>query len=176
MNIPPLRWFCWWRAAADLICLLVFVSAASISTIVCDVAEKVNLVLECVKDKEHSVKTIVLMVTPSADLVGRGQQAGIHIISLEEMEVSSQRWSSLLSLSYSLITSLPFYMLSFFVTFFFFVLNILYFCSLHNFCFSSSVVHYCVLIAHIFECYTLFLIRLVSPQLALFCRCIDHDF
>lgn len=63
------------------------IDKASIQTIVCDVAEKVELVLECVKDKEHPVKTIVLMQTPSADLVSRGQQAGIHILSLQEMEL-----------------------------------------------------------------------------------------
>lgn len=64
------------------------VSAASLQTIVCDIAEKVELVLKCVKDKEHPLKTIVLIETPSADLVSRGQQAGIHILSLQEMEVS----------------------------------------------------------------------------------------
>ncbi|XP_035524890.1 long-chain-fatty-acid--CoA ligase 1-like [Morone saxatilis] len=62
------------------------IDKASISTIVCDVVDKVNLVLDCVKDKEHSVRTIVLMEAPSADLVNRGQQAGIHILSLQEME------------------------------------------------------------------------------------------
>lgn len=64
--------------------------AASISTVVCDVVDKVNLVLDCVQDRKHSVKTIVLMETPDADLVSRGQQAGIHILSLQEMEVSGQ--------------------------------------------------------------------------------------
>lgn len=54
----------------------------------CDVAEKVELVLECVKGKEHPVRTVVLMQTPSPDLVSRGQQAGIHVLSLQEMEVS----------------------------------------------------------------------------------------
>uniref|UniRef100_A0A8C4GXM6 Long-chain-fatty-acid--CoA ligase n=1 Tax=Dicentrarchus labrax TaxID=13489 RepID=A0A8C4GXM6_DICLA len=62
------------------------IDKASISTIVCDVVDKVNLVLDCVQDKEHSVRTIVLMEAPSADLVNRGQQAGIHILSLQEME------------------------------------------------------------------------------------------
>uniref|UniRef100_A0AAQ6AET5 Arachidonate--CoA ligase n=1 Tax=Amphiprion ocellaris TaxID=80972 RepID=A0AAQ6AET5_AMPOC len=57
-----------------------------IDKVVCDVTDKVNLVLDCVKDIKHSVKTIVLMETPSADLVERGQQAGIHILSLQEME------------------------------------------------------------------------------------------
>uniref|UniRef100_UPI0037E9026C long-chain-fatty-acid--CoA ligase 1-like isoform X1 n=1 Tax=Semicossyphus pulcher TaxID=241346 RepID=UPI0037E9026C len=62
------------------------IDKASISTVVCDVVDKVNLVLDCVKDRDHSVKTIVLMETPSADLVSRGQQAGIHILSMQEME------------------------------------------------------------------------------------------
>ncbi|XP_032383984.1 long-chain-fatty-acid--CoA ligase 1 isoform X2 [Etheostoma spectabile] len=62
------------------------IDIASISTLVCDVVDKVNLVLDCVKDRKHSVKTIVLMETPSAELVDRCQLAGIHIISLQEME------------------------------------------------------------------------------------------
>nr|XP_020490039.1 long-chain-fatty-acid--CoA ligase 1-like [Labrus bergylta]XP_020490041.1 long-chain-fatty-acid--CoA ligase 1-like [Labrus bergylta]XP_020490042.1 long-chain-fatty-acid--CoA ligase 1-like [Labrus bergylta]XP_029133291.1 long-chain-fatty-acid--CoA ligase 1-like [Labrus bergylta] len=62
------------------------IDKASISTVVCDVVDKVNLVLDCVKDREHSVKTIVVMETPSADLVSRGQQSGIHILSMQEME------------------------------------------------------------------------------------------
>lgn len=77
------------------------VSAASISTIVCDVADKVELVLSCVKGQEHSVKNIVVMETPSADLVSRGQQAGIHILSLQEMEVSRH------SLDTPLFSSIP---------------------------------------------------------------------
>ncbi|KAM9741045.1 long-chain-fatty-acid--CoA ligase 1-like isoform 2-T4 [Menidia menidia] len=59
---------------------------ASISTIICDTADKVSMVLDCVKDVKHSVKTIVLMETPSDHLVERGQMAGIHILSLQEME------------------------------------------------------------------------------------------
>ncbi|KAM6952652.1 long-chain-fatty-acid--CoA ligase 1-like isoform 1-T2 [Lycodopsis pacificus] len=62
------------------------IDKASISTIVCDVVDKANLVLDCVRDRKHSVKNIVLMETPSVDLVHRGQQAGIHILSLQEME------------------------------------------------------------------------------------------
>ncbi|KAM9376917.1 long-chain-fatty-acid--CoA ligase 1-like [Pholidichthys leucotaenia] len=62
------------------------IDKASISTIVCDVTAKVNLVLDCIKDTQHSVKTIVLMENPSAQLVERGRQAGINIINLKEME------------------------------------------------------------------------------------------
>uniref|UniRef100_G3Q4M6 Arachidonate--CoA ligase n=1 Tax=Gasterosteus aculeatus aculeatus TaxID=481459 RepID=G3Q4M6_GASAC len=63
------------------------IDKASISTIVCDVVDKVNLVLDCVRDRKHSVKNIVLMQTPSEELVDRGRRAGIHILSLQEMEV-----------------------------------------------------------------------------------------
>ncbi|XP_056295892.1 long-chain-fatty-acid--CoA ligase 1-like isoform X1 [Pseudoliparis swirei] len=62
------------------------VDKAAISTIVCDVVDKVHLVLDCVRDRKHSVKNIVLMETPSVELVNRGHQAGIHILSLHEME------------------------------------------------------------------------------------------
>ncbi|XP_034078689.1 long-chain-fatty-acid--CoA ligase 1-like isoform X4 [Gymnodraco acuticeps] len=70
--------------------ILYIIDKASISTVLCDVAEKVELVLDCVKDRTHSVKTIVLMEAPSADLVSRGQQAGVHIISLQEMEANGK--------------------------------------------------------------------------------------
>nr|XP_057919732.1 long-chain-fatty-acid--CoA ligase 1-like [Doryrhamphus excisus] len=62
------------------------IDKASIATIVCDVADKVNLVLDCVKDRKHTVKSIVVMETPGEDLVSRGKQAGIDIISLDVME------------------------------------------------------------------------------------------
>ncbi|XP_047210343.1 long-chain-fatty-acid--CoA ligase 1-like isoform X2 [Girardinichthys multiradiatus] len=66
------------------------IDKASISTIVCDVSHKASLVLNCVKDMKHSVKTIILMETPSASLVERGQQAGVNILSLQEMEAIGQ--------------------------------------------------------------------------------------
>ncbi|XP_024863184.1 long-chain-fatty-acid--CoA ligase 1-like isoform X2 [Kryptolebias marmoratus] len=59
---------------------------ASISTVVCDRTDRAVLVLDCIKDTNHSVKTIVLLETPGTSLVERGQQAGIHILNLEEME------------------------------------------------------------------------------------------
>uniref|UniRef100_A0A8C9ZQT7 Arachidonate--CoA ligase n=1 Tax=Sander lucioperca TaxID=283035 RepID=A0A8C9ZQT7_SANLU len=71
------------------------IDLASISTLVCDVVDKVNLVLDCVKDRKHSVKTIVLIETPSAELVDRCQQAGIHILSLQEMEVRNPKGAML---------------------------------------------------------------------------------
>lgn len=102
------------------------VSAASISMIVCDVVDKVDLVLSCVKDREHSVKTIVLMETPSADLVNRGQQAGIHILSLQEMEVSRH------ILYTSLFSFIPFFVF-FFIHSLYFLFIFLFF-SLQIFC------------------------------------------
>ncbi|XP_061691917.1 long-chain-fatty-acid--CoA ligase 6-like isoform X2 [Syngnathoides biaculeatus] len=62
------------------------IDKASISTIVCDVADKVSLVLDCVKDKNYTVKTIVVVESPSKEFVDRGKQAGINILSLREME------------------------------------------------------------------------------------------
>ncbi|XP_065325507.1 long-chain-fatty-acid--CoA ligase 1-like [Pelmatolapia mariae] len=61
------------------------IDKASISTIVCDVTDKVNLVLDCINNMKHSVRTIVLMESPNTSLIERGQQAGIHILSLQEM-------------------------------------------------------------------------------------------
>ncbi|XP_013767833.1 long-chain-fatty-acid--CoA ligase 1-like isoform X2 [Pundamilia nyererei] len=61
------------------------IDKASISTIVCDVMDKVNLVLDCINNTKHSVRTIVLMESPNTSLIERGQQAGIHILSLQEM-------------------------------------------------------------------------------------------
>uniref|UniRef100_A0A669AYT2 Long-chain-fatty-acid--CoA ligase n=1 Tax=Oreochromis niloticus TaxID=8128 RepID=A0A669AYT2_ORENI len=58
------------------------IDKASISTIVCDVMDKVNLVLDCINNTKHSVRTIVLMESANTSLIERGQQAGIHILSL----------------------------------------------------------------------------------------------
>lgn len=62
------------------------IDKASISTIVCDVPEKVDLVLECLNGKEHAVKTIVLMQAPTDDLISKGREAQVEIISLPDME------------------------------------------------------------------------------------------
>lgn len=50
--------------------------------------DKVNLVLDCINNTKHSVRTIVLMESANTSLIERGQQAGIHILSLREMMVS----------------------------------------------------------------------------------------
>ncbi|XP_056149480.1 long-chain-fatty-acid--CoA ligase 1-like isoform X5 [Lampris incognitus] len=68
----------------EAICYII--DKAIISTIVCDVAGKADLLLDCLKGGDHSVRTIVLMEAPSTELTSRGHQAGIQIISLQEME------------------------------------------------------------------------------------------
>ncbi|XP_068437855.1 long-chain-fatty-acid--CoA ligase 1-like [Clinocottus analis] len=62
------------------------IDKASISTIVCDVVDKANLVLDCIQNRKHSVKNLVLMETPSVELLRRGGQARVNILSLQEME------------------------------------------------------------------------------------------
>lgn len=76
------------KDAHVFVCFFVFLaSAASISTVVCDVKDKVNLILDCFKDSKHSLKTIVLMEEPNESLVERAREAGIQILSLAAMEV-----------------------------------------------------------------------------------------
>uniref|UniRef100_A0A8C1QGN2 Arachidonate--CoA ligase n=1 Tax=Cyprinus carpio TaxID=7962 RepID=A0A8C1QGN2_CYPCA len=59
-----------------------------ISTVVCDVPEKVKLLLDCVSGRQHSVKTLILIENFDTDLVSRAQQCGIDIISLRDAEVN----------------------------------------------------------------------------------------
>ncbi|XP_059377977.1 long-chain-fatty-acid--CoA ligase 1-like [Carassius carassius] len=59
---------------------------ACISTVVCDVPEKAQLLLDCVSGKPHTVKTLILIENFDADLVSRAQQCGIDIISLRDTE------------------------------------------------------------------------------------------
>uniref|UniRef100_A0A8C2G754 Long-chain-fatty-acid--CoA ligase n=1 Tax=Cyprinus carpio TaxID=7962 RepID=A0A8C2G754_CYPCA len=56
--------------------------------IVCDVPEKVKLLLDCVSGRQHSVKTLILIENFDTDLVSRAQQCGIDIISLRDAEVN----------------------------------------------------------------------------------------
>lgn len=63
---------------------------AAVSTVICDLADKARLILDCVRGKEHTLKTIVLMEAFDEELVARGQQSGIEILSLKDVEVSSK--------------------------------------------------------------------------------------
>ncbi|XP_030620571.1 long-chain-fatty-acid--CoA ligase 1 [Chanos chanos] len=62
------------------------VDKATISTVICDVAEKAKMLLDCVSGREHSVKTVILMEEFDSDLVTRGQENGIEILSLSDAE------------------------------------------------------------------------------------------
>lgn len=53
---------------------------------ICDVPDKAQMLLDCVSGKTR-VKRIILMEAFDSDLVTRGQESGIEILSLKEFEV-----------------------------------------------------------------------------------------
>ncbi|XP_031727274.1 long-chain-fatty-acid--CoA ligase 1a isoform X2 [Anarrhichthys ocellatus] len=59
---------------------------AAISTVICDIPEKAQVILDCVGEKRRAVKTIVLIEPFDSELVMRGQECGIDILSLKEFE------------------------------------------------------------------------------------------
>uniref|UniRef100_A0A8C4GJ23 Long-chain-fatty-acid--CoA ligase n=1 Tax=Dicentrarchus labrax TaxID=13489 RepID=A0A8C4GJ23_DICLA len=63
------------------------IDKAAISTVICDVPEKAWMILDCVSGKGRTVKTIVLIEAFDTDLVARGQECGIDILSLKEFEL-----------------------------------------------------------------------------------------
>uniref|UniRef100_A0A4W5NS85 Arachidonate--CoA ligase n=1 Tax=Hucho hucho TaxID=62062 RepID=A0A4W5NS85_9TELE len=65
------------------------IDQAAISTVICDLAHKARLILDCVSGKEHTLKTIVLMEAFDEELVARGQQSGIEILSLKDFALKS---------------------------------------------------------------------------------------
>uniref|UniRef100_A0AAZ3RVA5 Long-chain-fatty-acid--CoA ligase n=1 Tax=Oncorhynchus tshawytscha TaxID=74940 RepID=A0AAZ3RVA5_ONCTS len=62
------------------------IDQAAISTVICDLVDKVRLILDCVSGKEHTLKTIVVMEDFDKELVACGQQSGIEILSLKDVE------------------------------------------------------------------------------------------
>nr|XP_046179075.1 long-chain-fatty-acid--CoA ligase 1-like isoform X2 [Oncorhynchus gorbuscha]XP_046179076.1 long-chain-fatty-acid--CoA ligase 1-like isoform X2 [Oncorhynchus gorbuscha] len=62
------------------------IDKANISSILCDVPEKARLVLECVSGSEHRVRTIILMEPFDDELVAKGKDCGIEILSLSQVE------------------------------------------------------------------------------------------
>ncbi|KAK7162004.1 hypothetical protein R3I94_004610 [Phoxinus phoxinus] len=62
------------------------IDKASISTVICDLAEKARLILDCVSGRKHSVTTIVIMETFDSELTAQAQQNGIEVLSLKELE------------------------------------------------------------------------------------------
>uniref|UniRef100_A0A8C7GKG7 Long-chain-fatty-acid--CoA ligase n=1 Tax=Oncorhynchus kisutch TaxID=8019 RepID=A0A8C7GKG7_ONCKI len=63
------------------------IDKANISSILCDVPEKARLVLECFSGREHRVRTIILMEPFEDELVAKGKDCGIDILSLSQVEV-----------------------------------------------------------------------------------------
>lgn len=59
---------------------------ATISTVICDVAEKARMILDYGSDKGGTVKMIVLMEAFDDDLVKHGKEAGIDITSFKDFE------------------------------------------------------------------------------------------
>lgn len=74
----------------SLLSVCVRVRTATISSILCDVPEKARLVLECVSGREHSVRTIILMEPFDDELVAKGKDCGIDILSLSQVEVRGE--------------------------------------------------------------------------------------
>ncbi|KAL2098073.1 hypothetical protein ACEWY4_007280 [Coilia grayii] len=66
------------------------IEKASIGTIICDVANKAQLILDCVSSRKHTIRTIALMEAFDSDLVARAQTCGIEIISLKDLEVEGK--------------------------------------------------------------------------------------
>ncbi|XP_005168407.1 long-chain-fatty-acid--CoA ligase 1a isoform X1 [Danio rerio] len=62
------------------------IDKASITTIICDIADKARLILDCVSGRKHSVTTIVIMESFDSELTAQAQNCGIDIISLKELE------------------------------------------------------------------------------------------
>uniref|UniRef100_A0A3Q3GH11 Long-chain-fatty-acid--CoA ligase n=1 Tax=Labrus bergylta TaxID=56723 RepID=A0A3Q3GH11_9LABR len=62
------------------------IDKASIATVICDVPDKARMILDCVDGKGRTVKTIVLVEEFDSDLVTRGKESGIEILSLKEFE------------------------------------------------------------------------------------------
>lgn len=76
-----------WKSSTAQHFVFASVSAA-ISTVICDVAEKARMILDCIGGQGKTVKTIVLMEAFDKDLVSRGTQSGVEILTLKEFEVN----------------------------------------------------------------------------------------
>ncbi|XP_045904371.1 long-chain-fatty-acid--CoA ligase 1a [Micropterus dolomieu] len=62
------------------------IDKAAISTVICDIPEKAKMILDCASGKGRTVKRIVLIEAFDSDLVTRGKECGIEILSLKEFE------------------------------------------------------------------------------------------
>ncbi|KAM8878967.1 long-chain-fatty-acid--CoA ligase 1a isoform 2-T3 [Spinachia spinachia] len=59
---------------------------AAISTVICDVPAKAQMILDCVSEDGRTVKTIVLIEPFDSELVALGQECGVDILSFKHFE------------------------------------------------------------------------------------------
>ncbi|XP_073699397.1 long-chain-fatty-acid--CoA ligase 1a isoform X2 [Garra rufa] len=62
------------------------IDKATISTVICDMADKARLILDCVSGRKHSITTIVIIESFDSELTAQAQQKGIEVLSLKELE------------------------------------------------------------------------------------------
>uniref|UniRef100_A0A8C1HJM6 Arachidonate--CoA ligase n=1 Tax=Cyprinus carpio carpio TaxID=630221 RepID=A0A8C1HJM6_CYPCA len=65
------------------------IDKATISTVICDIADKARLILDCVSGQKHSITTIVIMENFDSELIAQAKQKGIEILSLKELELDT---------------------------------------------------------------------------------------
>ncbi|XP_062380415.1 long-chain-fatty-acid--CoA ligase 1-like [Sardina pilchardus] len=61
------------------------IDKASITTVVCDVAAKVTLLLDSLAGRKHCVGTVITMEEVEAELVERGKKSNIDVLSLKDV-------------------------------------------------------------------------------------------
>ncbi|XP_028834337.1 long-chain-fatty-acid--CoA ligase 1 isoform X1 [Denticeps clupeoides] len=62
------------------------INMASISTVICDIPDKARIILDCISDREHMVRTIVIMEPFDNELAERAKKSGVELISMKDME------------------------------------------------------------------------------------------
>ncbi|KAM8843443.1 long-chain-fatty-acid--CoA ligase 1a isoform 1-T1 [Synchiropus picturatus] len=62
------------------------INKAQITTVFCDVAQKAGMILDCVRENGKMVKTVVVMETFDSELVARGNECGVDVLSLKDFE------------------------------------------------------------------------------------------
>uniref|UniRef100_A0AAY4BD77 Arachidonate--CoA ligase n=1 Tax=Denticeps clupeoides TaxID=299321 RepID=A0AAY4BD77_9TELE len=53
------------------------INMASISTVICDIPDKARIILDCISDREHMVRTIVIMEPFDNELAERAKKSGV---------------------------------------------------------------------------------------------------
>uniref|UniRef100_A0AAY4BDN2 Long-chain-fatty-acid--CoA ligase n=1 Tax=Denticeps clupeoides TaxID=299321 RepID=A0AAY4BDN2_9TELE len=69
------------------------INMASISTVICDIPDKARIILDCISDREHMVRTIVIMEPFDNELAERAKKSGVELISMKDMETHCHCYS-----------------------------------------------------------------------------------